>query len=144
MKQFCKKGHDTFVVGRNGLTCKGCSRVASREWARRNKSSVKEKASSLRGRFSLLRGHSQFTGKECTLTFEQYSYFLSEKCFVTGCCDRVSGLDRIDSSIGYTFVNVRPSCERHNEMKNNMTDEETYKKAKEFVTWWEQSSSSPA
>ena len=58
-------------------------------------------------------------------------------CFVTPCNDRVTGLDRIDSSKGYVLDNVRPSCERHNQMKNDMTDEQCYQKMKEFINWYD-------
>lgn len=91
------------------------------------------------GTFTHLKANAKRRELDWQLSIEQFKYLVSEGCFVVGCSDKVSGLDRLDCAIGYIFSNVRPSCERHNEMRNDMSDEELYRKAKEIVEWYERS-----
>jgi Recombination endonuclease VII len=36
MKQFCLRGHDTFIVGRRGSTCRVCHNQRNTEWRIKN------------------------------------------------------------------------------------------------------------
>lgn len=91
----------------------------------------------IRGKWTIAKATAKFREVPFELSQEEFTKFAEGGCFVDGCNRRVSGLDRIDSGKGYILSNVRPSCERHNEMKNDMSDEETYHLAKEFVRWYE-------
>ena len=82
------------------------------------------------GKFASYKGCAKKYKREWKLTLEEFRTLYMGTCFVTPCNDRVTGLDRIDSSKGYVLDNVRPSCERHNQMKNDMTDEQCYQKMK--------------
>lgn len=66
-------------------------------------------------------------GIECTLSKEEFIGMIGKKC--TYCYEDVtvecgSGLDRIDSSRGYTSDNVVPCCRRCNVAKNDMNLEQ--------------------
>ena len=90
-----------------------------------------------KGRFIAARASAKVRKIYFRISLQNYSRLIQQSCFVTNCFNKVTGLDRIDSSKGYRISNVRPSCHRHNSMMNDMTDRETYKKAKEFVVWFE-------
>jgi hypothetical protein len=47
-----------------------------------------------------------------------------------------SGIDRIDSSLGYVSSNVQPCCKRCNIAKNNMTHEEFLAHVAQIYTNW--------
>lgn len=51
------------------------------------------------------------------LTYEQFMAFWQKPCTYGGCPIETIGLDRIDSSVGYTLANVTPCCGDHNMMK---------------------------
>ena len=55
------------------------------------------------------------------LTFEQFKLFWQKPCKY-GCTIDTIGLDRIDSSKGYTLDNVISCCATHNKMKLAMTE----------------------
>jgi len=76
-----------------------------------------------RGRFSVIKGNARSRGRSFDLTFEQFMTFWQKPCIV-GCKIETIGLDRIDSSKGYTIDNVRPMCWKHNNMKNKFSDQE--------------------
>lgn len=97
----------------------------------------KEYGRTAQGLFNHAKAQNKRRGLVWSITSEQFKYLLSEGCFVMNCRDRVTGLDRIDNSLGYFFKNVRPSCVMHNSMRNIMVDEEFYKKCKEVVVWYE-------
>src|ERR1035437_6791120 len=110
--------------------CKECAKLdcAARKltnpnyfanWYQANKDTVKiaqdEYGSTTKGFFVARKAGAKARGFEWKLSETQFSYLVSESCFVTGCADEVTGLDRLDCLKGYTFDNVRASCERHNE-----------------------------
>lgn len=77
-------------------------------------------ARTLNGRYTALKGMAKYRKKEFCITFEEYSKIVENKnCFY---CDKSlpeagHGLDRIDSSLGYTINNVVPSCKECNTIK---------------------------
>jgi hypothetical protein len=102
-----------------------------------NRSKSPAKILTVENMFSKRRASAKQHNHIWDITLNQFTYLLSKGCFITNCVDRVTGLDRIDCSIGYIFSNVRPSCKRHNVMRNDMPDGEFYKKAKEVTSWYE-------
>ena len=98
----------------------------------------KEYNNSLHGRFLKTKNGARARHISFFLTEEEYILLRTKSCFVVNCARIVTGLDRIDSNKGYAIDNSRPSCERHNEIKNDMSDEETYQLCKEYISWFEQ------
>lgn len=88
-------------------------------------------------KYSQCKANAKSRGLVLEITREQYGQLLQKPCFVQGCVDVVTGVDRQDNSAGYTTLNVRPACGVHNEMKMDRTDAQFYAKCKEVVIWYE-------
>jgi hypothetical protein len=73
-----------------------------------------------------------------TLSFDEWKEIAQQNCYTCGAAPEmrqgkfhskrgkqvpINGLDRFDSSKGYTKQNVRPCCSRCNYMKHKMTHE---------------------
>ena len=91
----------------------------------------------VKGMFSRCRGSAKARGHEWEVSLDQFAEEITKPCFVVGCYRKVTGLDRIDSALGYVVNNVRPACADHNRMKLDHTDQEVYLLAKEWVNWYE-------
>jgi hypothetical protein len=79
-----------------------------------------------RRRFGALLGNAKARDMEVTISFDDFAELISKPCFYCGgdLPDSGSGVDRIDSKIGYAQGNVRPCCTNCNLAKNDMTDSE--------------------
>lgn len=64
----------------------------------------------------------QVRDKEFTISFEEYSELIVKSCVFCG--DPSTGLDRIDSKLGYISGNCQPCCGTCNMMKQSKTDEQ--------------------
>lgn len=71
------------------------------------------------------------------LTIEEFTTLINKNCFYCGVepreqfrkfKGRANGVDRIDSSIGYNLLNVRPCCKICNLAKKDLSDSE-------FLEW---------
>jgi len=117
------------------------SKTYAHEYYLKNKEKVLARSKTYRatpkGMFIRFKACAKQRKLSLSLTEEQFHSLMRSSCFVTNCARRVTGLDRIDSRKGYDLDNVRASCERHNEMLNNMSDKDAYRLAKEFVIWYE-------
>jgi hypothetical protein len=81
------------------------------------------------GRYSELKSRAKRAGRVFDISLEQHIELLKDNtCYY--CPNPLHGaghgLDRIDSSKGYTLDNVRPCCTKCNKIKNDMTEEEFY------------------
>lgn len=67
------------------------------------------------------RAGAKAAGREWTLTQEQYTAIMGDRrCFYCGGdCGKSAGLDRVDSSKGYTPDNVVPCCLECNSSKRD-------------------------
>ncbi len=97
--------------------------------------------SSLAGRLSSCKSSAKRRKISFKLTDKFTMELLSKPCFVKGCMDTVTGLDRIDPAKSYTIDNVRPCCEGHNIIRLDYSDMEFYKLAKSYIDWFENSNS---
>lgn len=61
-------------------------------------------------------------GKKWDITTAEYAYWLSKPCHYCG--GKTSGVDRVDSHIGYALDNVVPCCYACNKAKSIMSVEE--------------------
>lgn len=95
------------------------------------------KSSPFTRKFHDLKGRARKRGIEFTVTLLEHKVLAQQPCFVIGCQEKVTGLDRIDSEGVYSTDNVRSSCWPHNNMKGTQTDAEFYSRCKQVVTWYE-------
>ena len=56
---------------------------------------------------------------ECDLELDDVKFLIESKCIYCGANDKIE-VDRMDSSIGYTRLNVAPACHRCNTIKSNV------------------------
>jgi len=85
--------------------------------------------------------NSQKSGKGYSLDTEYACTLMKLPCYM---CDgwsyedaAVSGLDRMNSAIGYTKLNVRPACTPCNVAKNDSSIHDHYKRMKQFTLKYE-------
>lgn len=94
----------------------------SRKWAIDNKrkraDSVNRYFRTNNGGWRTYRSVAKRRGFEFTLTLEEYSSFRDGQCYYCGDKMEYIGLDRIDSSKGYSLANVVKCCKWCNTMKN--------------------------
>jgi hypothetical protein len=71
-----------------------------------------------------------------TISYAQFLLLVDKPCFYCGLTveKHGTGLDRIDSSIGYLFENVRPCCKRCNQAKSDMPEKEFYSHIRRIYT----------
>lgn len=118
--------------------CRGCLN-ASRRGVPNLKNRIGPMERTINEQWNVFRKNMR-TKPGSTLSKEEWLLLATSNCFY---CDRppsnvrkrsveyaedfiYSGVDRIDSSLGYTSNNVRPCCWTCNRMKGNMTEEEFY------------------
>jgi len=107
----------------------------AKEYRQHNHSKILEydrkRSTSYSRRLHSIKNRAKSIGRECTLTLEEYKTVVSNPCYY---CGNVlyppsvigSGLDRINSSKGYTFDNVVSCCTLCNRIKSDLlTVEET-------------------
>lgn len=78
-------------------------------------------------------------GKEFTLGFEEYTFFISHPCFycnVSLSDETGTGLDRIDNDGGYTLTNVNPCCKSCNRIRSKSMSAEEFKKQTKLNGRW--------
>ena len=145
-KQFCLRGHDTSVSGRNRMgNCKECFRLGEQvrsqlpevkarllAYSRRPvvvaqrkvynalpEVKIRTRQRQLRPDVMILRYQKKAAESNLPfdLTLEQFTLLVGQDC-VWKCseCNR-TGVDRIDSSKGYTLDNCQSMCGKHNKMK---------------------------
>jgi len=122
-KQFCKYGHNISIVGRNKS---GACTVCGRERWRLPEYRVKQRARDLlpTKQFLIYKSSAKSKGLCFDLTVDQFIAIVLRKCIYRGkYCNR-TGVDRIDSSKGYTLENCQPMCTKHNIMKNKFDSSE--------------------
>lgn len=105
------------------------ARAASRDWNRKNKGKLAvsnaKYAASLKGRWNCLVGTAKNRGHDLDMTFEQWCEIAQQDCVYCGVKALIKGsgygIDRIDSSLGYTLENSAPCCGDCNSMKSDMS-----------------------
>jgi hypothetical protein len=125
-------------------------RIANRKYSATHKEKIREKDARRRrehpeacrastdkyqktykGRFRGLKVQASQRGISCTLTLLEYLAVI-ENAMCKYCGEELptlgSGLDRIDSKIGYVAGNVVPCCQLCNAMKGAQTEEEFYQR----------------
>jgi len=107
-----------------------------RNWQARNPDKAKEyerrAARTIHGRYKCLLTNARTRSIEVRITQEEFAEIISAPCFYCGGLlpEAGSGVDRIDSQIGYVIGNCRPCCYICNLAKSDLTETE-------FKSWVE-------
>lgn len=117
--------------------CKKCIRnnIDTRQYQKDYRKSHKEQGAiaryknenTLKRRFGKYEYSAKRKNRIFNLTMEQFNAITSNVCFYCGLFTKnknFTGIDRIDSNIGYLIENCVPCCSDCNEMKNDRTIEE--------------------
>lgn len=114
--------------------CKKCCNDYDKQWRKDNKEKYhliqNKNIRTPKRRFAQAKRKAENKTKEWTLSFQEFDGLIKQPCYYcNGFFPKTevgSGLDRLDSSIGYTFVNVVSSCGLCNKLKGDfLTVEET-------------------
>ncbi len=130
--------------------CKACSHLSDVTY--RNKPEIKEKLKSKRdvtketrqeqrklysnniaGKFSQYRSSAKSRGLSFNLTKDEFSSFWQVPCTYCGSEVATIGIDRIDSSIGYSIDNCVSCCTMCNHMKLDYSLDEWLDKMKQIL-----------
>jgi hypothetical protein len=72
-------------------------------------------------RYNVTKASAKNRGIPFGLTFEQYKEIVAQPCiYGNDRHKRANGVDRKDSSLGYTLDNSAPCCARHNRIKSDL------------------------
>jgi hypothetical protein len=92
--------------------CRDCRNKEFKNWSRRNDSFQ---------RFRFYEWRSKKVGRAFEIDLDYFKQLIENgSCFYCGSTEVRLGLDRIDSSVGYTKENILPCCRRCNVAKNDM------------------------
>ena len=94
----------------------------------KNKQSLKEYRQSIRGKYSRYKSGAKSRNIDFNLTEEEFLKYWQKDCYYCGSAIATIGIDRIDSSVGYSENNIVSCCSICNFMKNNTNEEEWYNK----------------
>lgn len=130
--------------GRLGLKarCKPCMNAWYRYWRthhgaetfiRHNRKNYEKHKNTLGYKFLRLKGLSKRRGIELSITLKDFEKMWEQRCFYCGDEVVTTGLDRVDSSKGYTRENIVRCCELCNRAKNVMSVEDFIAHCKKIV-----------
>lgn len=113
------KRHESYLKNREH------EKELSRKWTANNKE-YKAKLDRVylqtpKGKYSAYKKDAKQRGINFELTFEQFMTFWKQPCVYSGHPIETIGIDRIDSTQGYTINNVVPCCWICNRMKNGLS-----------------------
>jgi hypothetical protein len=125
-----------------GAYCKPCNAAVSKEWREKNREKyvkycrkryrenrqyyrdhAKRYYKTLKGHFTAYRSQAKIRDLVFGLSCEEFEKFLNQSCFYCGLMPEkgFSGIDRKDSSIGYTLENCISCCGVCNLAKQSLT-----------------------
>lgn len=91
---------------------------------------------SLHGRFITYRSSARKRELEFTLTEQDVKNIVSQPCFYCNTFKHItSGIDRVESSIGYILGNCVPCCHMCNRMKSNYSAEDFIEHCKKIADY---------
>lgn len=86
-----------------------------------------------KGKYETYKSNASKYRREFTLTFEQFMIFWQKQCYYCNCKIDTIGIDRLDSTKGYTLENIVPCCAEHNRMKLNFSLDEFILNCKKVI-----------
>ena len=82
---------------------------------------VRRFAKTLKGRYAIYKNGAKVRGLVFDITLDEFTKLVKQSCYYCG--GNGYGIDRLDSSIGYTKNNIVPCCSMCNMMKQSYTKE---------------------
>lgn len=109
--------------------CKGCTRIQFHKWRKENLAEERERFKTYYSGlektaeyyYKTLKRNAKYKNKPFTITLAEYKILWEEDCVYCGDKVKTSGLDRVDSKLGYNIDNVVRCCEQCNRAKNTMS-----------------------
>lgn len=124
-KDVCIRGHVLILENKdNSGRCKACRNIRN-GW---RKHSIRDRARRRTpdSRYRVFLAGAKVRELEVTLTFEDFKKLISSKCYY--CQESLpetgSGIDRVNSNIGYVQGNCRPCCTQCNRAKSDKTEDQ--------------------
>lgn len=117
-EELLKKAKDWYCENREGILAQKKLDYQTEE----HKEYIRTYNRSPKGSYSARKTIAKTRGIKFTLTFKQFMTFWQKPC-IYGCNIATVGLDRVDSSRGYTMDNLQSMCEDHNKMKLDHSSE---------------------
>ena len=103
--------------------CKVCRQLQQNAWRRDNRTrylaDLKRFDNSLAGKYRTYKKAAKQRDIEFNLTIEEFNIFWQKDCHYCGDPILTIGVDRVDSSEGYTLINCVPCCTICNKIKLN-------------------------
>jgi hypothetical protein len=84
-----------------------------------------------------LKRHEQKFKDQSSISENEFNKLSSKNCYYCG-VEGLNGIDRLDSSIGYTKENCVPCCKHCNYAKGNLSMDHFKEWARRFVTYQKQ------
>lgn len=116
MKIHCKACGNILTESNSSIRknrCKDCWLKRSKEY--REKYKLGRNKVEYQYKQAILRRSKDKHFVEQSMSFEEYKILREKPCYL---CGNIStGIDRLDSSVGYTLQNSRPACSKCNRMK---------------------------
>ena len=100
----------------------------NKRYYEKHKDKIKQYGLSQKGKYVSYKSDAKRRGIEFNLTEEEFLKYWQQDCYYCSSAIATIGLDRVDSSIGYSADNIVACCFSCNEMKNNKEEEEWYNK----------------
>jgi len=90
------------------------------------------------GKYRVMKGHAKLYNVPLTISLEEFKELISKPCYYCGgkLPEAGSGVDRINSKLGYTIKNVKPCCWVCNRAKGTFTQDEFHKWVKQIHKYW--------
>jgi hypothetical protein len=120
-----------------GYYCKECDKEGSKKRYEENREKERERnrkrCKTLKGKFNRYKSGAKERGIPFELTLEDFEFFWQKPCDYCGDPIETIGLDRVDSSKGYTIDNVAPCCSFCNYSKKSHSLKEYIEHCKRVV-----------
>ncbi|MFA7168980.1 MAG: hypothetical protein WC096_08765 [Sphaerochaetaceae bacterium] len=111
---------------RRGLVtmCADCAKKAAAKRGAETRRKLSDAERAIHDRYSIYKQNAKRRGIAFDISLEVFSSLVSKPCVYCGANERI-GIDRINSSLGYSVENCEPCCADCNYAKRDM-DKETF------------------
>ena len=123
--------------------CSDCAKIMKEKWksehynqyCQSQKNHFEKVKKTPENLWKTLRHQAKSKGKSFNITFEQFLLFFEKSCYYCGDKVESAGLDRIDSSTGYSIENVVRACRKCNVAKGQMSIKEFLEHCKKIINY---------
>lgn len=119
-----QKSRDYYIKHREAILHKRKDRYYLGYRSSGQQNVVKKYRASIKGKYALYKSNAKVRGYSFDIKIDQFSSFWQKPCSYCGDSIDTIGIDRIDSSKGYTLDNLTPCCEPCNGGKMDRSREE--------------------